>query len=291
MATPLQAAARGGPDATVPGTFATIQAAVDHATDVNGDGVVHIMVSSGTYAENVRIHNKSNITLQGADASTTIISGVAMRETVDVERSNHISILDFTITHGTPRAFGRVLGGSRGEGIEFSRVTNSTISGTIITGNPDEGIKLGRSDNNTITGNTVMMNGRTGIKLDRSDGNMVANNESSDNGDHGIDLSRSGGNMVQDNDVLGNADDGIRLKGGDGNDIVGNLIDGNVDSGLRLRDTVDTLASGNTITNNGEWGIRTRDGSSDDFGAAAGIQPPTGDNTVMGNTRGPLRQD
>lgn len=48
MATPLQAAARGGPDATVPGTFATIQAAVDHATDVNGDGVVHIMVSSGT---------------------------------------------------------------------------------------------------------------------------------------------------------------------------------------------------------------------------------------------------
>ena len=54
---------------------------------------------------------------------------------------------------GEVSAFGRILGGSRGEGIEFSRVTNSTIWGTMITAKPDEGIKLGRSDNTTITGN------------------------------------------------------------------------------------------------------------------------------------------
>ncbi len=296
------AAAAGAQDATVPGTFPTIQSAVLGATDMDGDGIIHILVMPGTYNENVIIQNRPNRLLEGSGSASTFISGNSPAEAVDVTRSNNVTVRGFTITNtGTGDGleyqgsdFGlienNVFTGSR-DGVSVNRSDFVVVRNNLSDGNAQEGIKMNRSNDTLVEGNTAT-NNRTGIDNDRSRRTIVRMNTSMSNISKGIRDRRSQDAVVESNTSTGNGSDGLFVRDSFGTTLRTNTSSGNVENGLRMRDTTGCLITMNQLVNNGEWGIRRRDWNNDDFGSAAGIQQPLqGDNVVTGNTLGALRED
>lgn len=74
-------------------TYATIQSAVDNAMPFD-----NINVSAGTYAENVVIDK--SLTVQGTDASSTIIDGTNTDSVFIIEGSIAVTLTNLTITNG-----------------------------------------------------------------------------------------------------------------------------------------------------------------------------------------------
>ena len=56
------------------GDFCTIQGAITHAGTIGKDNAVVINIASGTYNETLFIRDKNNLTLSGADLSSTVIA-------------------------------------------------------------------------------------------------------------------------------------------------------------------------------------------------------------------------
>ena len=146
------AAAAYGADATVPGDFGSIGAAVLGATDVDGNGAVEIEVMPGTYAENVFIQ-RSNIALIGSDPATTTIVGVGPADTVRAQNGANVSISGFTVT-----------GDGTANGIKFEDIVGGLIQDNIASANR-RGINLNRSTGVLIESNTMSGNLRGGMKL------------------------------------------------------------------------------------------------------------------------------
>lgn len=74
-------------------TYATIQSAVDNAVPFD-----NINVSAGTYSENVVI--SKSLTIQGADASSTIVDGTDTDSVFTIEGSVAVTLTNMTITNG-----------------------------------------------------------------------------------------------------------------------------------------------------------------------------------------------
>jgi polygalacturonase len=123
----------------VPDDHATIQAAVDAAAD--GD---EILVTGGTYPENVRIENRKDLTIRGkkdpvldAEGSgfgVRIVGGEGVQirgltilnagqDGVRVEGSDRVTLRDLTIRN------------AGGDGIFVSVLLSETSDGATITGN------------------------------------------------------------------------------------------------------------------------------------------------------------
>ena len=141
----------------VPKDCPTIQAAIDHA---NAGDV--IMVSSGTYCENLFI-NKT-LTLIGQDKINTTIIGNGSRESVIQANFTTVSISGFAIiTNGT-------------NGIMLETCKESTIRDNNVNART-RGIWLYHSNNNTVTANILTESGWVGIVLcGRSSENIVLHN-------------------------------------------------------------------------------------------------------------------
>ncbi|MFN0242465.1 MAG: nitrous oxide reductase family maturation protein NosD [Planctomycetota bacterium] len=290
-------------DVIVPDQFTTIQAAVNGATDVNGNGTVEIFVRNGNYAENVFVQ-RSNLSITGQSNTGTIVQGAAIRETFRVQNSASVTLRTLRIANvGTQDA------------IELQRTTGCRIDGNVVTNGLD-GIVVNRSVATTVTGNESFGNLGTGIRLARSRETQVASNNCHDNASHGVDLSSSILNTISGNTLRANGSNGLRLTASRDNTIETNTATANLDNGfriedgssantlrsntgsnnrengLRMRDTANNLVTLNTFQQNGEYGIRRRDWSNDDFnGGVAGVQNPLGDNVVSGNVLGSLRED
>jgi len=291
----------GTPDAIVPDDFGSIQGAVLGATDSDGNGTVEIFVRAGTYNENILIR-RADVSVEGEGASMTTIAGVGPLDTVRIEDSVRISLSGFTVTSdGTGVAVkledstdcvirDNTLTGAR-RGLSTTRSHTNRIESNTIADNGRGGMKLGRSNGNTVSGNMVMNNLSFGIGLDRSFGNTVSGNTASNNLGEGVGARRADDNVFENNTATGNTGNGLRFRAVVRTRIVSNDASGNGDNGMRTRETTDSLISLNHFDNNNEWGIRIRESLNDDFDAAAGIQAPPGDNSVVGNLLGPIRED
>jgi len=112
----------------VPGTYATIQAAIDAAS--SGDTV---LVSAGTYVENLTLDiRNAGITLKSeSGADSTIIDGNINGSVIAINGARNTTVDGFTITNGSGIGFGST---TRGGGI-FINNNNVTIQNCIIYNN------------------------------------------------------------------------------------------------------------------------------------------------------------
>ncbi len=135
---------------------ATIQAAVNQVDD--GGTVI---VAAGTYVENVVI--TKNVTINGADQTTTIVDGNAAGSVFEIDLHSTVTLVltNLTITNGN--SIGSVW---RGGGVDAGFYGNITIENSTITGNTaDRGGGVNGSEgelhltNVQITNNTATIAG------------------------------------------------------------------------------------------------------------------------------------
>ncbi len=146
------------------GDYATIQDAIDNATD--GDTV---LVAAGTYYESIRMAN--GVTLQGAGADVTTING---------GENGHVIV--FNLASGTISGFTITNSGNDpgySAGIFASQCTITVTNNTII--NNHYGVTLSSNSNGIIAGNKITNNtGSAAIKVSHSNAtitnNIITNN-------------------------------------------------------------------------------------------------------------------
>ena len=175
-----------GPTATldVPGTYASIQAAINAAG--NGD---FIRVAAGVYSENILIDSK-NFSLRGAGIGQSIILG-----SVRIYDTSETSFEGFTV---------------KGGGIHV-RNSPVRITGNEIIDSPSAGLWLENCFNVVISDNIIRNNGKEGILVDDSSG-VIGSSTVADNKTDGIVINNSSPTLL-DNTVTSNARDGIAIRG------------------------------------------------------------------------------
>ena len=180
------------------GEYSSIQDAVNASSE--GDIIV---VSSGTYYENIYIEGKKDITILGEDRQSTIIDGSGKSHTIYISSCSGIVIMGFTI---------RNAGGAGNDNIFLVDTRNATISNNIIKNSADsDGIALVRCEHVILSDNVIENNPDDGIRLVRSSYNNILRNLISGN-QEGICLQFSScNNTIFNNTIEGNAMYGIRI--------------------------------------------------------------------------------
>jgi parallel beta-helix repeat protein len=276
----------------VPGTYATIQSAIDAA-----DAGDTVQVAAGVYFGNISL--KNGVTVQGSGAGTCTIKGNGTSSVVFANRiTQPAAIYGFTITGGmgyvVPWSENRIMGGGifadrsvltignnriyankaqMGGGIALlnsqfditgnSIISNSAVSGNATATNMGGGIYLydskGRMDQNTISNNRVS-SGVLNPTLVSSGGNMAPG------GGICIVFSRTVGEIIiHQNLISTNTATGSQFYGG----------------GIYCYQSSKTLTNGIRITGNDITGNQGLDG-----GGIAIIQcsPTISDNVISGNS-------
>jgi hypothetical protein len=259
----------------VPGSYATIQAAINAA--VNGDTV---MVAPGTYLENIDFKGKL-ITVQSAQGpSVTTIDGGGVAPVVNFSSAEtSAAVLEgFTLQHGN--ATGTF--GYEGAGVHINGAS-PTVAGNVITANTScadgVGISVASASpvirDNTITGNSkqpgcsgqwgggIYVRGAASAQILH---NTISNNSTDFGG--GIGLFAAGTPTVQNNTITNNTatygGGGIDLANQSDAAVVQNIIAGNsasngggvyllTPSGTRGPLFVNNTIVGNTATDSGVY--------------------------------------
>lgn len=252
------------------GTYATIQSAIN--ASVAGDTV---LISPGTYNEQVSIIGISNILITGTTAVNTIVeTNIPGSNVFTIDNSQCIRIDKLTIKGPSTAFVGRT-----GRGIQVINNSSAIISNSIITmntTNPITGVQAGTGINvdsgssSIIVGNTVTEYQKTGIRINGTNTcATVANNTVTGIGptpiiaQNGIQISRGATALVQNNictnnsyTIAGTSSCGILLFQEPSNIPV--MIQynncNNNDIGIGLSDTVGQTIQVNDFSNNYQYG-------------------------------------
>lgn len=202
----------------VPDKYATIQEAVGKASP--GDVIV---VSEGSYKENVLITKPLSIKARNGRDNTTVMAADPAKPVFKVSNTDKVEISGFT-------------------------ATGSSLSG----------IYLDSANNVTISNNRTVKNG-TGITLHASSNNILANNLADSNDKYGIYLESSHRNTLNENRVNTNADKGVFLSSSNNNDLTDNSVNLNVWNGVLLWDSNNNTLRDNRVWRN-RFGIVISEG-------------------------------
>lgn len=176
----------------VPGTYPTIQAAINGASP--GDT---ILVRDGTYVENVFV-NKT-VSLIAENRYLAIIDGGGNDNVIYVTADN-ATICGFTVRNsGT---------GIASSGIHIHSSSGNNVSWNRIESNVD-GVRIYSSSNDIVSDNIISFSSSDGIGLHSSQDCVISGNFLSDNYD-GVALYSSSSNLVSRN-VISTNDNGIVL--------------------------------------------------------------------------------
>jgi hypothetical protein len=251
---------------TVPGSYSTIQEAIDAAAE--GDEIV---VSPGTYAEQVRFEGK-NVILRSTDPADPAV----VASTV-IDHNNVGPIVVFAGTESTDCVLSgfTITGGMNptGGGI-FGFGTHATIENNVITGN---GAYHGGGlceCNGTIRNNMISDNvSDWGGGLYGCAGTIENNTFCGNHAVYGSALGGCGGtiqnNTIVENTTSGEEYSGSAVDGGHGS-ILNNVISNNHGAGLCRCEGV---IRDNTVSGNGSSGLSSCNGTIEN-------------NTIFGNSRG-----
>jgi nitrous oxidase accessory protein len=216
--------------------FMRIQAAVDNATA--GDTII---VSNGTYIENIKVNKSLTIRSENGSAATIIYALDSKVHVVNVT-VNYVNISGFTI-----------VGAYYNAGIYLNEAYNCTLENNNCSHN-EHGFLLKNSSDNGVERNTAAEN-HYGITLICSNNNHVSNNNCSYN-QAGIYSNNSLNNNIEWNTCFGNDHEGIRLLNSPKNNIEWNTCLGNCHGGIRLSNSDSTSIANNTCFGNYFEGIK-----------------------------------
>ncbi len=216
------------------GAFSSIQAAVDAAWE--GDT---LLVSPGTYTENVQVNKSVSIISSSGNPEDTIVKADDPDKPGFSVTADSVTISGFTVSGASEEgAAGVYLEGVSGcdlsgnvlsddyFGIWLSESENCTLSGNTVTGGRF-GIYLEGSDNNTAGENSISSVSTCGLWLEEASGNELSGNELQDNG-YGIAvLDLSNGNELQNNTISGSAESGFWLSSSGANVLRNNSMQAN----------------------------------------------------------------
>jgi parallel beta-helix repeat protein len=244
---------------TVPDDYATIQEAVNHASD--GDTV---FVKSGTYRENGIAVDKS-ISLIGQDRETTIIDAGSIAHVLVINADN-VVVEGFIVRNGFYACW--VFGSNcwisdnnfinDDSGAEI-RGRNDTFTNNVCIGSTGAAITIFVNDSNTVTSNIVKNGKFVGIYIFEGSNNTIMKNEITDNLDMGIIIDvLSSNNVVSQNNISRNGltpsqlwNSGIVIHlNSNSNKIVNNFILNNQIGLWQGFDCNDNLVSHNSFINN-----------------------------------------
>lgn len=261
----------------VPSEYATIQAAAD--VTVAGDTV---LVSDGTW-RGVDITrsgaNGNPITYRAAGSAARITTGSVTYD--DGVRLHDVSdvVIDGFVIDGTAMT-GRCVA-ARGA-TATAPMTRNVVRGVTCTNAAHEGFYLSQFSNGLVENNTISGSGRDGTPRGHglylanggSDGTTIRGNRifgaapSESNGIHfNGDLSVGGdglitGLVVEGNTIFGNAQNGLNADGVQQSVFRNNLVTGNARNGLRVY-MIDAAAGAaglrivnNTFAGNTGWGVK-----------------------------------
>lgn len=143
-----------------PGAFSSIQAAVDAAWERDT-----LLVSPGTYTENVKVNKSISIISSSGNPDDTIIHAAAPEEHIFNVTADSVTISGFTVS-GTSEGY---IAGIYMEGVSGCILSENILFDSYF------GAWLSESENCTLSGNTVT-GGRFGIYLEDSKNNSIYNN-------------------------------------------------------------------------------------------------------------------
>jgi parallel beta-helix repeat protein len=251
----------------VPDDFAKIQGAVDNA--IAGDMII---VSGGTYNENVKVNKRLTIRSDNGPAHTTVIAEKANAHVFEVT-ADYVSIKGFTVKNaiGKNEAERYIYAGlyihadhcnitdnravGNAYGFFLSDSTKNTIKNNTASDNYGDGIYLDYSDSNTIANNDVVKSNYRGIRLWHSHDNAVYNNDVVLNNQYGIRLDYSHDNILVQNKARSNNRDGYSLNSSNNNILINNIANLNNDIGISLIHSNKNILINNTASANNEVGI------------------------------------
>ena len=250
---------------TPPGTFSSLQEAIDSAQD---GATIHV---TGVCVESVLIEKRNNLTIEGdaptaegcppdgltpADLTSTVKGGSQdLKDVIKVKNSMNILI----------RFLNVVDGGKSKTGVEFRTGMSNIAHCNCITRNKD-GIEFDHHSKGTASKNLIFKNNRDGIWLHRCVlKTSLIMNTSRENLDDGIEIDDSctESNLVTMNLVTKNVHDGIEVVDSDKNTIIVNEVTFNgisksKDSGIELKPGTgahgadDNLVNDNDIHDNSD---------------------------------------
>jgi len=246
----------------VPADKPTIQAAID--STANGDVV---LVSNGTYVENIDFKGKA-ITVKSVNGpATTTIDGGGLDivvKFVTQETSNSV-LAGFTIRNGRPSVSSTYNGGGIAVASSSPTIQNNTITANFGCSGVGIGVSFGSP---LIQGNTITNNqqsgcsggtGGGGILIGGASqpqiiGNTISNNSTGSDGG-GISLFAAGNPVIRGNTIIGNTSGGQGggISMGNQSDAVvaDNVIKGNTAlKGGGVATLVPSGANGPTLVNN-----------------------------------------
>jgi parallel beta-helix repeat protein len=199
-----------------------------------------ILVSSGTYVENINV--SKNLTLHGVDSgSGKPIIDADFFESGIVLSADGITLDGFNITNSSGPAY------FNWSGIDI-RSNNNTISNNIITNN-ENGITIKNSSYDIIKNNTIKNNYGIGIQILSSNNLSLIGNNISANRNGAILLSYSKNNSIYFN-IISSSYDGLILKLSSFNYIADNTIIYNTHKGITSEQAIENYVCGNSFRNN-----------------------------------------
>jgi hypothetical protein len=224
----------------VPSPYATIQAAIDASSDSD-----EIVVSPGTYYENINFNGKS-IILRSTDptsasvVASTIIDGSSSDSVVRFVGNELASCVlsGFTITHGYANVGGGIYGAASEVTIQYNYITSNTV--TAAGGGISEG--AGTIADNIICYNSAESGGGLYLCTGTTENNLISSNSASFLGG-GV---YACGGTVQKNTISGNV---AQYSGGGISSCWGTVFD-NVISDNHADQYGGGIADSDTITSN-----------------------------------------
>ncbi|WP_440955921.1 NosD domain-containing protein [Methanosarcina sp. Mfa9] len=217
--------------------FSSIQAAVDAAWE--GDT---LLVSPGTYTENVRVNKSLSIISSSGNPEDTIVRGADPGEHVFNVTADSVAISGFNVSG----ASGENVEGNAA-GVYLKGVSGCNLSGNVLS-DSYFGAWLIESGNCSLSGNTVA-GGIFGIYIEGSDNNFAGNNSISSVSNCGLWLEEASGNEISDNELQNNSY-GVAVLG-TGNELLNNTISESAYYGLWLGESSENKLSGNELWDNG----------------------------------------